>query len=97
MKLSKVVRVLDLFNIDNMEEYKIDTLDVNRIPNTKSNKNGNPVKTVVSLLNKDGNVQPIPEGIHTKSVLSDRTIAIHVEQRYFNEGNDNYQKMILVR
>ena len=95
MKLSKVTKVLDLFQIDQekLTEYVVDTLDENRVPNTRVTPNKNPEAIQVSLLRRNGAVEPLDEGQQTKHHLTSDVIAIHVEFRY----KTGYHKSIFVR
>lgn len=99
MKLSKVQRVMDLFKIngEQLSNYKVDQLDVNRLPNSQRNINHNPRETRVTILrevNGQPKVLPLSTGSVTKNRLTDDTVAVQVEFRY---DNDSYQKLLLIK
>lgn len=95
MKLSKVINVMDTFKIspDKLTEYTVDTLDENRLPNTRVTPDKNPEAIQVGLMRRNGTVEPLNEGQQTKHHLTSDVIAVHVEFRYKN----GYHKAIFVR
>lgn len=84
MKLSKVKRVLDKFNIDNFGDYQIDRLDLNRVPDPKSGGNK------VTLLLEDGSRRQLqPPEITRFEANRDDLEAVEVHHQ-------NSNKMLLI-
>lgn len=80
---------MDHFDIkpEDLPDYNIDPLDINRVPNTKVNPGRNPEKIQVTLLRNNGKVDPLDEGQLTRHHITSDILAVHVQFGYTDGAN----------
>lgn len=101
MKLSKVTKVLKEFNIEDHSNYRIDKLDPNRCPCTKSYKNGNVEhRTQVTLLFPGQEMRRIGPSVNVKNAIKlhgDDLLAVHVEfHRLVDDKTEKYEQCLFI-
>lgn len=101
MKLSKVQRVLDLYQVKNMDEYRILQYNPDLVPDTFFHNGADKRHCQVSLLYCDGSIETLAVGEKTREKADhEDVIAVFTEYHHMNRDATEtykYEKTILVK